>query len=83
MARHLTVQQYLLEHSYIPITAKHDSRVHEFRKKKQKGIFSGFVLRAGGGWSGDSMMAEYSSLQGSEASDIYVKRFKIQEVFVT
>ena len=38
---------------YIPITAKDKSRVHQFGKTTLNGLFSGYVLRAGGGWSGD------------------------------
>ena len=38
---------------YIPITAKDKSRVHQFWKTTLNGLFSGYVLRAGVGWSGD------------------------------
>ena len=44
-------------------------------------MFLGYVPRAGGGWSGDLMTADYEDLQESEASEIYVKRFRSQEVF--
>ena len=67
---------------YIPITAKEKSRIHQFGQKTLKGIFSGYVLRAGRGWSGDIMIADYEDVQESEASGIYVKRFENQEVFV-
>ena len=39
--------------------------------------------RAGGGWAGDLMIVEYEDVQESEASDIYVKRSRIPEVFVS
>ena len=65
---------------YILITAKDKSRIHQFGQKTLKGIFLGFVLRAVGGWSGDLMIAGYEDLQESEASEIYVKGFKNQEV---
>ena len=35
----------------------------------------------GEGSSGDLMVADHEDLQESEASEIYVKRFKSQEVF--
>ena len=56
----------------IPITAKDKSGVHQFGKTTLKGIFLGGVPRAGGGWSGDLMTADYADLHESEASGIYV-----------
>ena len=61
---------------------KDKSSVHQFGKKTQKGVFSGYVPRAGGCLSGDLMMADYEDLQELEASEIDVKRFKSQEVVV-
>ena len=63
---------------YIPITAKEKSRVYQFGKKTLKGIFSGYVSCAGGGWSGDLLVADSRALQDSQASDICVERFKGQ-----
>ena len=81
MARHLTEHQSffgaLVE--YISVTAKDRSRVRQFGKNTLKGSC---VPRAGGGWSGDLMRADCEDLQESEASEIYVKRSKSQEVFV-
>ena len=65
---------------YIPITAKDKSRMHQFGQKTLNGIVSGYVLRAGRGWSSDLMIADYEDLQDSEASEIYVTR-KLQ-IFV-
>ena len=67
----------------IQITAMDKARVKQLGKKVLKGICFGYVLRMGGGWSGDLMMADYEDLQQSEASEINVKRFKTQGVFVT
>ena len=67
---------------YIPITAKDKSIIHQFGQKTLKGRFSGYVLRAGRVWSGDLMIADYEDLQKSEASEMNVKDFKNQEVFV-
>ena len=68
---------------YIPITAKEASIVHQFGNKMLKGTFLGSVLRAGGRWSGDLMLAGCQELQESEAAEVYVKRFKNQEKGLT
>ena len=38
---------------YHPITAKDQSRIHQFGKKVLPGLFLGFALYAGGIWKGD------------------------------
>ena len=58
---------------YIQITVKDKSRAHQFGKKTLKGILLVYVLRAGGGWSRDLMMADNEDVQESEASEINVK----------
>ena len=58
---------------YIPTTAGDKSRVQQFGKRTLKGIFLGFVPRAGGGWSGDLMIAVCEDLRESETPEIYVK----------
>ena len=68
--------------AWIPITAKDKSPDHEFDKNILKGIFSSFVSHAEGRWPGDSLVAGYEYLQRSEPSEIYVKKFKRQQVFV-
>ena len=81
MAIHLTDHQFLLEHlvESIPITAQDKSRIHQFGKKALKGKLLGLCFTCG--WrSADLMIADYEDLQGSGASEIYVKRFKSQEV---
>ena len=67
---------------YIPVTAKDKSRVHQFGQKTLRGTLLGCVPRAGGGWSGDLMVADYEDLQESEAPEIHVKRSNSQEVIV-
>ena len=47
---------------YVPITAKDKSRIHQYGQTTLKGIFFGYVPRAGGGWSGDLMIADYEDL---------------------
>ena len=81
MAIHLTDHQFLLEHlvESIPITAQDKSRIHQFGKKALKRKLLGLCFTCG--WrSTDLMIADYEDLQGSGASEIYVKRFKSQEV---
>ena len=84
MARNLTDHQTLPEHwlSTSQLPQKDKSRIHQFGQKTLKGIFLGSVLRAGRGWSGDLMIADYEIVKESQTSEIYVKRFKSQEVFV-
>ena len=78
LVRNLTDHQSpfgtLVEH--IPITAKGKSRIHQFDKKTQRIIFSGNVPRAGRGWSGDLMVADYEDLQESESPENHVKRLQ-------
>ena len=37
---------------------KYEARLHHSGKKMRPGIFIGYVLRTGGGWSGDLLIAE-------------------------
>ena len=46
----------LVEHH--PITAKDQSRIHQFRKKVLAGLFLGYALYAGGIWKGDVLIAD-------------------------
>ena len=43
---------------YHPITAKDQSRIHQFGKKILPGIFLGYALYAGGIWKGDVLIAD-------------------------
>ena len=66
--------------SYKPISSKDEARLHQFGKKMLPGIFMGNVLDAGGGWSGDLLMADFGDLENLSASDIHVKRFTHHKV---
>ena len=44
--------------SCTPILLKDESRPHQLGKKMLPDIFMGYVLRAGGGWPGDMLIAE-------------------------
>ena len=82
----VTDHQFLLEHRLSASqlarkTSQEFIRLDE-KKKTLKGIFQDNVLRSGGGWSGDLMIADSEDLQESGTSEIHVKRFQSQEVFV-
>ena len=47
---------------YHPITAKDQSRIHQFGKKVLPGIFLGYALYAGGIWKGDVVVADLEEL---------------------
>ena len=59
---------------YHPITAKDQSRIHQFGKKVLPGIFLGYALYAGGIWKGDVLVADIEELETMDASEICSKR---------
>ena len=65
---------------YHTITAKDQSRIHQFGKKVLPGLFLGCALYAGGIWKGDIMVADIEELETMDASDIYAKRLNAKEV---
>ena len=65
---------------YNPITAKDQSRIHQFGKQVLPGLFLGYVLYAGGIWKGDVLVADLEELDTMDASDIYSKRLNAKEV---
>ena len=48
---------------YYPISAKDQSRIHQFGKKVLPGLFLGNALYAGGIWKGDIMVADIEELE--------------------
>ena len=46
-----------------PISAKDQSRIHQFGKKVLPGMFLGYALYAGGIWKGDIMIADVEELE--------------------
>ena len=62
---------------YHPITAKDQSRIHQFGKKVLPGLFLGY---AGGIWKGDVLLADLEELETMDASEIYSKRLNAKEV---
>ena len=65
---------------YHPITAKNQSRIHQFGKKVLPGLFLGYALYAGGIWKGDVLIADFEELETMDASEIYSKRLNAKEV---
>ena len=65
---------------YHPITAKDQSRIHQFGKKVLPGLFLGSALYAGGIWKGDVLIADLEVLETMDASEIYSKRLNAKEV---
>ena len=65
---------------YSPISAKDQSRIHQFGKKVLPGLFLGYALCAGGIWKGDMLVADLEELETMDASEIYSKRLNAKEV---
>ena len=65
---------------YYPISAKDQSRIHQFGKKVLPGLFLGYALYAGGIWKGDILVADVEELETMAAWEIYSKRHNAKEV---
>ena len=65
---------------YHPITAKDQSRIHQFGKKVLPVLFLGYALYAGRIWKGDVLIAALEELETMDASEIYSKRLNAKEV---
>ena len=64
---------------YHPITAKDQSRIHQFGKKVLPGLFFGYALHAGGIWKGDVLITDFEELETMDASEIYSKRLSMRK----
>ena len=64
---------------YHPITAKDQSRIHQFGKKALLVLFHGYALYAGEIWKGDVLIADLEELEMLNTSEIYSKRFIAKE----
>ena len=64
-----------------PISAKDQSRIHQFGKKVLPGLFFGCALYAGGMWKSDIMVADIEELETMDASKIYSKKDSMQRKF--
>ena len=65
---------------YHPITAKDQSRIHQFGKKVLPGLFLGYAVYAGGIWKGDVLVADLEKLETMDASEIYSKGLNAKAV---
>ena len=65
---------------YHPITAKDQSRIHQFGKTVLPGLFLGYALYAGRIWKGDVLIADLEELETMDASEMYSKRLNAKEV---
>ena len=65
---------------YYRLSAKDQSRIHQFGKKVLPGLFLGYALYAGGIWKGDILVADIEELETVDASEIYSKRLNAKEV---
>ena len=65
---------------YHPISAKDQSRLHQFGAKVLPGKFLGFALYAGGIWKGDVIIADIEELEEMDASELHARRFNAKEV---
>ena len=65
---------------YHPISAKDQSRLHQFGAKVLPGIFLGYALYAGGIWKGDIMVADIEELEEMDASELHARRFNAKVV---
>ena len=68
-----------LVESYL-ISAKDQSRIHQFGKKVLPGLFLGYALYAERIRKGDTLVADIEELQTMDASEIYSKRLNAKEV---
>ena len=59
---------------YHPITAKDQSRNHQFGKKVLPRLFLGYALYAEGIWKGDVLVADIEELETMDASENLLKR---------
>ena len=65
---------------YHPISAKDQSRIHQFGKTVLPRLFLGYAFYPGGIWKCDIMVADIEKLETMDASEIYSKRLNAKEV---
>ena len=65
---------------YHPVTAKDQSRIHQFGKNVFPGLFLGCALYAGGIWKGDILVADVEELETIDASEIFSERLNAKKV---
>ena len=65
---------------YHPLSAKDQSRLHQFGPKVLPGTFLGYALNAGWIWKGDILVADIEGMEQMDASEINAKRLNAKEV---
>ena len=65
---------------YHPISAKDQSRLHQFGPEVLPGKFFGYALYAEGIWKGDIMVADIEDLEEMDASELHARRLNAKEV---
>ena len=65
---------------YHPVTAKDQSRIHQFGQKVLPGLFLGYALYGRRIWKGDILVADFEELETMDASEIYSGRLNAKEV---
>ena len=68
----------IVEHH--PISAKNESKLHQFGAKVFPGIFLGYVMYAWWIWKGDIMVADIEELEEMDASELHARRLNAKEV---
>ena len=59
---------------YHLISAREQSRIHQFGKKVLPGILLGYALYAARNWKGDVKVADLEKLEEMDASELNAKR---------
>ena len=65
---------------YQLISAKDQSRLHQFGAKVLPGKFLGYAFFAQGIWKGDVIIADIEELEEMDASELHARRFNEKEV---
>ena len=66
--------------AYHPISARDQSRLHQFGKKVLPGIFLGICIARGENWKGDIWVSDIEELGTFDASEIHARRLNAKEV---
>ena len=65
---------------YHPISAKDQSRLHQFGSQVLPSVFLGYALCAGGIRKGDIMVADTGEMEEMDASELHARRLNAMEV---
>ena len=70
------------EINYKPSSQQDKDRLHAFGAVLRSGIFVGCQQHAGGGWTGDLLIADSTEIENAPSpSAVYTKRFKAADFF--